>query len=243
MIKSIVLFGSPLYAWILFEIMLFITCTKLVIFPCRVLFALTFICVLSVIKAFFNSCFIKISTLFTSSSTVNETFWSSESVTACSLTVVIISDIYSVYDLIFETQLLISEAMSWWSYGVTSGSSIEESYSFIKSFNPSAAPDIDIIGVFKLCAIPPINCPRDAKRSLSIRRFWLDWMVSISITCCVTSLNTIRKPIIVCAFSADFTGCISISKNFLTLELLICQLRLVKFPVFSAYSIAFINPE
>ncbi|OPZ91640.1 MAG: hypothetical protein BWY74_01907 [Firmicutes bacterium ADurb.Bin419] len=32
----------------------------------------------------------------------------------------------------------------------------------------SSPPDIDMIGVLKLCAIPPIICPRDASLSLSI---------------------------------------------------------------------------
>ena len=69
--------------------------------------------------------------------------------------------------------------MSWWSWLFTSGSSIEESYSLTKSDNPSAAPDIDIIGVFKLCAIPPINWPSEAKRSLSISIVWLSliWLI------------------------------------------------------------------
>ena len=44
---------------------------------------------------------------------------------------------------------------------------MELSNSLIKSVNPSAAPDIDIIGVLRLCAIPPIICPREAKRSCS----------------------------------------------------------------------------
>ena len=105
-----------------------------------------------------------------------------------------ISDIYSVYSFIFSIHENISFAMSWWSWLFTSGSSIDESYSFTKSVNPSAAPDIDIIGVFRLCAIPPISCPNDDSLSLSIRVSWASFIFCISSICCVMSLNSISVP-------------------------------------------------
>ena len=87
-----------------------------------------------------------------------------------------------------------SFAISWWSLEVTSGSSIEESYSFTKSDKPSEAPDIDIMGVFKLCAIPPINWPKEARRSLSIRVSWLVLIVVLySFVLSWTLLNAVVK--------------------------------------------------
>jgi len=84
--------------------------------------------------------------------------------------------------------------MAWWSSTVTSGSPTEASYSLIRSVNPSAAPDIDIIGVFRLWDIPPINWPREAKRSFSISMSWLSLIACISFLCWVISLNSNKIP-------------------------------------------------
>ena len=109
-----------------------------------------------------------------------------------------------MYEWIFVIQSLISLAIAWWSSFVTSGAPIDSSYSFIKSVNPSAAPDIDIIGVFKLCEIPPINCPREAKRSFSIRVSWLFLIVWTYWFCwvCIWLKAETKSPI----SSFDITG-------------------------------------
>ena len=104
--------------------------------------------------------------------------------------------------------------MSWWSCSFTSGSPIEESYSLIKSLKPSAAPEIDMIGVFKLWAIPPISCPREAKRSFSISISWLSLIVCKYSFCCFWILlkEITKSPI----SSLETTG--RLDSNFLLLE-------------------------
>ena len=196
--------------------MLFTTCTKLFTFPFIIWFSSVFITTFIYIYAFFNSCFIKIFTLFISSFIVNSSVSSLDNdATAWPFTVVIMSDIYSKCALILGIHSSISFAISWWSWEFTSGSSIDSSYSRIKFSNPCTAPAIDIIGVFRLCAIPPISWPSPAKRSLSINISWLFFIVSISSLCCVISFNKNNIPN---ELLSDFIGVISILKYFFISE-------------------------
>ena len=168
-------------------------------------------------------------TLFISSPTVKESSSLFTRATACPFTVVIISDIYSKCALILGIHSSISFAISWWSCEFTNGSSIDSSYSCIKFSSPCTAPAIDIIGVFKLCAIPPINCPNPAKRSLSINISWLFLIVCISSLCCVISLNKNSVPN---ELFSEFIGVISILKYFFISEKC-CSNDIVSFVVFA----------